>query len=426
MSILCTVMLLVLLAIGLPVGFALGSGGLVGMLLFMGAGEGTLNQIPLLAYKSLDDFVLCAVPLYVLMSQILLEGKVGDDLFELGNKWLRHLPGGLGAATIVACGIFAAITGSSAACAVTIGAIAIPEMLKRNYERTVVLGAVAAGGTLGILIPPSIPMILYGAITGESIGQLFMSGVVPGFMLTIFFIGVVVYKSRNLPLEPKASWEERMEALKTSFWGLLLPVIVVGGIYTGAFTPTEAAAVGTVYSLFITFCVYKTLTLKHMPNILLGTVKTTSMIFCIMIGATLFGFVLTILQVPQALTLMVTEMQFSRWIFFIMINCLLLFLGCILETVSIIFITVPILYPIILQLGFDPIWFNVILQINMEMALITPPVGMNLFVLQGVSPDSKMTQIVKGVIPYAVVMGIEVLILCFFPGLATWLPSVVK
>ena len=426
MIILFTVMLLVLLAIGLPVGFALGSGGLVGMLLFMGVGEGTLNQIPLLAYKSLDDFVLCAVPLYVLMSQILLEGKVGDDLFELGNKWLRHLPGGLGAATIVACGIFAAITGSSAACAVTIGAIAIPEMLKRNYERTVVLGAVAAGGTLGILIPPSIPMILYGAITGESIGQLFMSGVVPGFMLTIFFIGVVVYKSRNLPLEPKASWEERMEALKMSFWGLLLPVIVVGGIYTGAFTPTEAAAVGTVYSLFITFCIYRTLTLKHMPNILLGTVKTTSMIFCIMIGATLFGFVLTILQVPQALTLMVTEMQFSRWIFFIMINCLLLFLGCILETVSIIFITVPILYPIILQLGFDPIWFNVILQINMEMALITPPVGMNLFVLQGVSPDSKMTQFVKGVIPYAVVMGIEVLILCFFPGLATWLPSVVK
>ena len=425
MILLFTVMLLLLLAIGLPVGFALGTGGLVGMLLFMG-GEGTLNQIPLLAYKSLDDFVLCAVPLYVLMSQILLEGKVGNDLFELGNKWLRHLPGGLGAATIVACGIFAAITGSSAACAVTIGAIAIPEMLKRNYERTVVLGAVAAGGTLGILIPPSIPMILYGAITGESIGQLFMSGFVPGFMLTIFFILIVVYKSRNLPLEPKASWEERMDALKSSIWGLLLPVIVVGGIYTGAFTPTEAAAVGTVYSLFITFCIYRTLSLKDIPNILLGTVKTSSMIFAIMIGATLFGFVLTILQVPQALTLMVTEMQLSRWIFFIMINCLLLFLGCILETVSIIFITVPILYPIILQLGFDPIWFNVILQINMEMALITPPVGMNLFVIQGVSPDSKMTQIVKGVMPYALVMGIEMLILCFVPGLATWLPSIVK
>ena len=425
MIVLFTVLLLVLLAIGLPVGFALGTGGLTGMLLFMG-GEGTLNQIPLLAYKSLDDFVLCAVPLYVLMSQILLEGKVGNDLFELGNKWLRHLPGGLGAATIVACGIFAAITGSSAACAVTIGAIAIPEMLKRNYERTVVLGAVAAGGTLGILIPPSIPMILYGAITGESIGQLFMSGVVPGFMLTIFFIGVVVFKSRNLPLEPKASWDERITALKSSIWGLMLPVIVVGGICTGAFTPTEAAAVGTVFSLFITFCIYKTLTVKDLPGILLGTVRTSSMIFAIMIGATLFGFVLTILQVPQALTRMVTEMEMSRWIFFIMINCLLLFLGCILETVSIIFITVPILYPIIMQLGFDPIWFNVILQINMEMALITPPVGMNLFVIQGVSPDSKMTQIVKGVMPYAAVMALEMLILCLVPGLATWLPSIVK
>ena len=425
MIVLFTVLLLALLAIGLPVGFALGTGGMAGMILFMGL-EGTLNQIPLLAYKSLDDFVLCAVPLYVLMSQILLDGKVGDDLFELGNKWLRHLPGGLGAATIVACGIFAAITGSSAACAVTIGAIAIPEMLKRNYERTVVLGAVAAGGTLGILIPPSIPMILYGSITGESIGQLFMSGVVPGFMLTLFFIGIVIYKSRNLPLEPKASWEERISALKSSSWGLMLPVIVVGGIYTGAFTPTEAAAVGTVFSLFITFFIYKTLTVKNIPGILLGTVKTSSMIFAIMIGATLFGFVLTILQVPQALTRMVAEMEMSRWIFFIMINCLLLFLGCILETISIIFITMPILYPIILQLGFDPIWFNVILQINMEMALITPPVGMNLFVIQGVSPDSKMTQIVKGVVPYAAVMALEILILCFVPGLATWLPSVVK
>ena len=205
-----------------------------------------------------------------------------------------------------------------------------------------------------------------------------------------------------------------------------MPVIVVGGIYTGAFTPTEAAAVGTVFSLFITFFIYKTLTVKNIPGILLGTVKTSSMIFAIMIGATLFGFVLTILQVPQALTRMIAEMEMSRWIFFIMINCLLLFLGCILETISIIFITMPILYPIILQLGFDPIWFNVILQINMEMALITPPVGMNLFVIQGVSPDSRMTQIVKGVVPYAAVMALEILILCFVPGLATWLPSVVK
>ncbi|XOQ53072.1 MAG: hypothetical protein ACFWT7_06800 [Succiniclasticum sp.] len=425
MILLFTILLLVLLAIGVPVAIALGTGGLTGMLLFMDS-EGVLEQIPILAYKSLDDFVLCAVPLYILMSAILLRGKVGEDLFELGNKWLRHFPGGLGIATITACGIFAAITGSSVACAVTIGAIAIPEMLKRGYDRTIVLGAVAGGGTLGILIPPSIPMILYGAITGESIGKLFLSGVLPGLLLCLFFIILVVSQSRHLPVQPQASWQERMQALRKSFWGLLLPILVVGGIYTGIFTPTEAAAVGTIYALVITFGVYRTLTWRDLPPILLETVETTAMIFAIMIGATLFGFVLTVLQVPQALTLLVAHVEVSRWIFFLLINILLLFLGCILETVSIVFITVPILYPIIVQLGFDPIWFNVVMQINMEMALITPPVGMNLFVLQGVSPDSRMEQIIRSVIPYVCIMAFEIVLLCFFPRIATFLPSVVK
>lgn len=420
-----TALLLLLLVMGLPVAFSLGMAGVAGMLLFMG-GDGALAQLPIIGYKSLDDFVLTAVPLYILMSQILLTGKVGNDLFELANKWLRHLPGGLGIATVMACAVFAAITGSSVACAVTIGAIAIPEMLARGYERSLVLGAVAAGGTLGILIPPSIPMILYGAITDESIGKLFMSGVVPGAILTVLFIMIVVYRSRNLPREAAASWDERISALKKSFWGLLLPVIVVGGIYTGIFTPTEAAGIGTVYSLIITFGIYRTLSLKDMPEILEDTIKTTCMIFAIMIGASLFGFVLTILDAPQALTNFVVDMQTNRWVIFVAINILLLFLGCILESVSIIFITLPILFPLIVRLGFDPIWFNVVMLINLELALITPPVGMNLFVLQGISPDSKMTQIIKGVIPFGAVMALEILLLCFFPEIATWLPSVVK
>lgn len=420
-----TALLLLLLIMGLPVAFSLGMAGVAGMLLFMG-GDGALAQLPIIGYKSLDDFVLTAVPLYILMSQILLTGKVGNDLFELANKWLRHLPGGLGIATVMACAVFAAITGSSVACAVTIGAIAIPEMLARGYERSLVLGAVAAGGTLGILIPPSIPMILYGAITDESIGKLFMSGVVPGAILTVLFIMIVVYRSRNLPREAAASWDERISALKKSFWGLLLPVIVVGGIYTGIFTPTEAAGIGTVYSLIITFGIYRTLSLKDMPEILEDTIKTTCMIFAIMIGASLFGFVLTILDAPQALTNFVVDMQTNRWVIFVAINILLLFLGCILESVSIIFITLPILFPLIVRLGFDPIWFNVVMLINLELALITPPVGMNLFVLQGISPDSKMTQIIKGVIPFGAVMALEILLLCFFPEIATWLPSVVK
>lgn len=425
MLVMFTVLLLVLLFSGLPVAFALGLSGVAGMVLFLG-GEGALAQLPIIGYKSLDDFVLTAVPMYILMSQILLTGKVGNDLFELANKWLRHLPGGLGVATVIACAIFAAITGSSVACAVTIGSIAIPEMLSRGYRRHLVLGTVAAGGTLGILIPPSIPMILYGAITDESIGKLFMSGVVPGVLLTIMFIGIVVYSSRSLPLQEAASWDERLTALKKSFWGLMLPVIVVGGIYTGVFTPTEAAGVGTVYSLFITFFVYRTLGLKDLPEILRDTIQTSCMIFAIMIGASLFGFVLTILNAPQALTEYVAGLDMGRWMVFIAINILLLFLGCILESISIIFITLPILFPLIVRLGFDPIWFNVVMLINLELALITPPVGMNLFVLQGISPDSKMTDIIKGVIPFGLVMALEILVLCFFPEIATWLPSVLK
>lgn len=282
-----TIILFFLLLIGLPVAFSLGMGGVAGIFAFMGGTSEALSQVPIIGYQSIDDFVLTAVPLYILMSQILLEGKVGSNLFELANKWLRHLPGGLGVATIIACAIFAAITGSSVACAVTIGAIAIPEMLSRGYDRATVLGSVAAGGTLGILIPPSIPMILYSAITDESVGKLFMSGVLPGVLMTLMFTGIVVMRSRHLEREAAATWAERMDELKKSFWGLMLPVIVVGGIYSGIFTPTEAAAIGTVYSIIITMLVYRTLTPFDMPKILKDTVKTTCMIFAIMIGANL-------------------------------------------------------------------------------------------------------------------------------------------
>lgn len=203
-------------------------------------------------------------------------------------------------------------------------------------------------------------------------------------------------------------------------------MIVVGGIYTGAFTPTEAAGVGTVYSLFITFFIYRTLTLKDMPGILNDTVQTSCMIFAIMIGASLFGFVLTILDAPRALTNWVAGLDLGKWAVFVAINILLLFLGCILESISIIFITLPILFPLIMRLGFDPIWFNVVMLLNLELALITPPVGMNLFVLQGVSPESKMTDIIRGVVPFGCMMALEILFLCFFPEVATWLPSVLK
>ena len=420
-----SLLILLLLVAGMPVAFALSLSGVLGMFAFLG-GVSAFPQIPVIAYKTLDDFVLTAVPLYILMSQILLKGRVGSELFELGSKWLGHLPGGLGVATVFACAIFAAISGSSVATAVTIGAMAIPEMLSRGYKRTVVLGTVAAGGTLGILIPPSIPMILYGAITDESVGKLFLSGVVPGTLLTLLFIAYVIFMSGDMERQAPASWEERWAILRHAGWGLLLPILVVGGIYTGAFTPTEAAAVGTVYSLIITFFVYRTVKLSDLPEILEDSVKTTSMIFAIMIGAMLFGFILTALQVPQALMAVVTESGMDRWMIFLGVNLVLLVLGCVLETVSIILITLPMLYPIMRHLGFDLIWFNVVLLINMELALISPPIGMNLFVIKGISPDSKIQEIIRGSLPFALIMAAEIALLCFVPGLATWLPQVLK
>lgn len=413
-----------LLVIGMPVAFTLSVAGILGIIQFVDVSF--LSQVPVIAYKTLDSYVLTSVPLYILMSQIMLTGRVGSGLFELGSMWMGHLPGGLGIATIFACAIFAAISGSSVATAVTIGAMAIPEMLKRGYDRKLVVGSVAAGGTLGILIPPSIPMILYGTITDESVGKLFMSGVVPGALLTVLFICYIVFASWDKPREPRSSHAEKMKSLRENIWGLFLPVIIIGGIYTGIFTPTEAAAVGTVYALAITFFVYRSVTIQDMPAILRATIKTSCMIFSIMIGAMLFGYILTILQVPQALMRLVTEGDLNRWIVMLGINIMLLILGCVLETVSIILIILPMLYPIIKALGFDPIWFNVVLLINMELALITPPVGMNLFVIKGISEDSSIQDIIAGAAPFAAIMVFEILLLCFVPEIATWLPSVLK
>lgn len=419
-----SVFIIILLLAGMPVAFSLTFAGALGIIAFLDISS--LSQIPVIAYKTLDDFVLSAVPLYILMSQIMLTGKVGSGLFDLGSKWMGHLPGGLGIATIFACAIFAAISGSSVATAVTIGAMAIPEMIKRGYDRNLVFGTVAAGGTLGILIPPSIPMILYGSITDESVGKLFFSGVVPGVLMTAFFILYVIYSSKDKAREPKATTAEKMASLRENVWGLFLPVLIIGGIYSGMFTPTEAAAVGTVYSIIITFCVYRSVHLSDMPEILLATVKTTSMIFAIMIGAMVFGFILTILQVPQALMALVANSDVNRWVVLLGVNLVLLVLGCVLETVSIILITLPMLFPIMKALGFDLIWFNVVLAINMELALITPPVGMNLFVIKGIYEKSTIQQIVHGSFPFAVIMALEILLLCFFPELATWLPDYLK
>jgi len=415
-------LLLALLFIGLPVAFSLGTASLALIVAF----DLPFKIIGQTIFSSMDSFVLLAVPLFILMSQVLLDGRVGDDLFDVMNTWVRHLPGGLAIATILSCAFFAAITGSSATTAATIGMVAFPALIERGYERRFVLGLLAAGGTLGILIPPSIPMILYGAVTEESVGKLFVAGIVPGLVLTAIFVIYAIIRSRGggyRAYEP-ASWKERLQITRKNLWGIALPIIIIGGIYSGAFTPTEAAAVGLVYSLFITLVVYRTLSLKDLPGICLRSVGTSCMIAMIIAGALLFGRVMTLLEIPQQLTQMVIDAGLSPLGFVIVMNILMLGLGCILETVSIVLLTMPLVAPILGALQIDPIWYAVVLVINLEMALITPPVGVNLYIIHGISDDITMGEIVKGVFPFMILMVGMLILAIAYPPMSTWLPSI--
>ncbi|AER65965.1 TRAP dicarboxylate transporter, DctM subunit [Thermovirga lienii DSM 17291] len=414
--------LLIILFLGLPVAFSLGSTSVILIL---------LNHLPVkiigsTMYSSLESFTLLAIPLFVLMSQILLDGRVGDDLFDVMNAWVRHLPGGLAIATILACAFFAAITGSGAATAATIGMVAYPAMIQRGYDKKFTLGLLAAGGTLGILIPPSIPLILYGAITEESVGKLFIAGVVPGLILTAIFVVYAVFKSKRggfTPIE-RTSWSERLRVTGKNIWGILLPILIIGGIYSGAFTPTEAAAVGLAYSLFITVFIYKTIKIRELPKICLKSVGTSSMIALIIAAAILFGRVMTMLMIPQKLTELIIEHNFTPLMFILAMNLLMLILGMVLETVSIILLTMPLVAPILLALNIDPIWYAIILTINMTMALITPPVGMNLYVINGLSDDINMGDIIQGVWPFIILMMFMLVLAIVFPQLSLWLPSI--
>jgi len=411
--------LLLLLFTGLPVFISLAVLA-VGALLLTGQ---NLSIVPLAMYGATENFVLLAVPLFMLMAHIMTRGGVGDDLFDFVHVWLKHLPGGLAMTTVITCAVFAAICGSSAATAATVGIAAIPPMIRYNYEKSFVLGLVAAGGTLGILIPPSGPMIIYGAVTNTSVGKLFMAGILPGIVIsTLFLIYCWFFASRTPELkgDTASTWAHRWQASKRAALSLVMPPVIIGGIYLGIFTPTEAAGIGATMAFIICFLIYRRLGLKDVFPILKDTVKTTTMIFMIIGAAILFGQVLTINQVPQKIINLAVEIELGKWTFLIFVNCLLFFLGCFLEVVSTILIVVPILFPIVERLGIDPIWFGVIFTINMELALITPPVGMNLYVTMGVA-ESNLKEVVKGVWPFLVLLLLGLALVMLIPEVSLWL-----
>ena len=423
-----TSLLFVLIFSGMPIAFALGLLGLMGFAITFGGGP-MLMQLPTVAYKILDDFIIVSVPLFLLLSAILSQGRIGTLLYEFASVWVRHLPGGFGVATVFAAAIFAAMSGSAVATVATIGLIAIPEMLKRGYDRTLVFGTVAIGGVLGPLIPPSIYMILIGAITGDSVGKLFMAGMLPGILLALIFsvyIGVRAIRSPSLSLIAPATWQERGNAFRKSFSGLMAPALVLGGIYSGVFTPSEAAAVGMVYSLLICCLVHRSLSWKELPKVFMDGAKLSSAILFMVAGAVVFGHLVSLLQIPEKTAGFLSTLPFSRMIILFIALFLILILGALMDEASILLITYPTLYHVFVnKFGFDSIWFAVVFVFTLEVGLVAPPVGINVFVVQGIWQDAKFDEVVKGVMPFALLMVAAILLVVYIEPLSLWLPKYV-
>lgn len=423
-SVIIILFLILLLGFGTPIAFCLGALGATGIIAFLD--WGTLYQIAEIAADSGTSLFMLTLPLFILMAEVVSFSGVGDDLYSAAQDWLSWLPGGLAISSIATCTGFAAISGSSPATAATVGLIAIPEMLKRGYNRYLAVGAIAAGGTLGILIPPSITMIIYGIITEVSIGKLFMAGIIPGILLSLLLsvaiAGAVTLKPSLAPRSQGVSWSRRFSSLKRVWAFLVLAISIIGSIYAGIATPTESAAIGATLSIVIAL-IYRRLTFKALHGALLRTVGVTAMIMFLVIGGNVMAFLLSTLSIPQYLTEAVTALSMSKWSIMIMINIVLIAMGCLLDPMAIMVISLPILFPIVTQLGFDPVWFGIVVTINVEMGMITPPVGLNLFILKGSVPGVTMKDVVGGSLPFLFLLMLGLALIMLFPPLATWLPG---
>ncbi len=412
-----------LLVLGLPVAFALGVTAVVLLLLHTGNFHSTI-QLAIAGFRAMDSFVLVAIPLYVLLGESFTNGSSSQRLYGGVIAMTRHLRGGLGIATVSSCGVFAAISGSSMANAVTLGRITIPEMRAQGYDKGLACGLVASGGTLGMLIPPSLAFILYSALTETSVRALFAAGLLPGLLqigLTILFLVALARVPASLP---KASWGERLVALKGAFWALALPVIVLGGIYGGVFTATEAAAVGAIYVIVVNVVGDRGFRLYAFWRTLRSTVETSSRLLSIVIGSSLLGHSMTLMQIPQQIAALAIALPLPPEFVLVAILLVLAFLGCFLDPISITLIAVPIVFPVIVAMGVDPIWFGVLLVMTLELGMITPPIGMNLFAIQSVVPDIRSVEMWHSALPFVGISIASIGIVYIFPEVATWLPNI--
>ena len=409
-----------LLLASLPVAFSLGS---LGLGLLVTGGFSPL-MAPQAILSTLDGFILLAVPLFLLMSNILLYGGCGKDLYSAVQAWVGHWPGGLAIATIVSCGIFAAISGVSVATAATIGVVAIPEMIERGYNKKFVYGLLAAGGTLGILIPPSLPMIVYGFITEESVIALFLAGIGPGvFLIGLFILFSIIYAhffGGYTPSAP-ASWQERRRSMIKVSPTIGLASLILGGIYTGVFTPTEAAAVGFALALILTVGILRSLSFANFKKAVFEAMVTTAAILIIIAGAKIFGKAITLYRIPQEISMAIQVLIDSKAMFILVVCIVLIAMGLVFETLSMVLIMVPVLLPAAMNMGIDPIWFGIFMVIMVECALITPPVGLNLYVIQSVS-GAPLGDVARGVLPFLALMLFTVFVMYVWPDLALYIP----
>jgi C4-dicarboxylate transporter DctM subunit len=415
------IMLFVFMFMGTPVAVALGLSSLLTIFFF---GSDSLASLSLKMYETSEHFTLMAIPFFVLAGAFMTTGGVAKRMIRFAVAVVGHFHGGLAIASVMACCLFAAVSGSSPATVVAVGSIVIAGMVRSGYPQSFAAGVVCNAGTLGILIPPSIVMVVYGAATETSVGRLFMAGVVPGLMLGLLLMIAIyiVARIKNFPRQPRASLQEVLVAGRDSFWGLMLIIIILGGIYGGVFTPTEAAAVSAVYAFFVAVFIYRDIGLKEVPEVLLDASKVTIMLMFIIVNALLFAHVLTTERIPQAIAEQIVAWDMAPWEFLIVVNLLLLVAGMFMEPTGIILILAPILFPIATQLGIDPVHLGILIVVNLEIGMVTPPIGLNLFVTAGIT---KMTigQVVRAASPWLILLLAFLILVTYIPAISLWLPD---
>ncbi|HET7805805.1 MAG TPA: TRAP transporter large permease [Pseudolabrys sp.] len=420
------VALFALMMLRVPVGIAMGLVGVLGFGYLIGDITPALKLLAQSPIRTATEAEFAVIPLFLLMGAFASASGMSRELFRASNTFLGHLRGGLGIATIAACGGFAAICGSSVATAATFSKVAYPEMRQHGYPQSFATGVIAAGGSLGIMIPPSTVFAVYGLITEQDIGKLFIAGIVPGLLAVAMYIATInliaFMRPHFLPKTPRHSWAERVQALREIWAVVLLFIFIIGGLYAGMFTATEAAGMGAA-GAFIIAVVRRKLSRADFWHCLVESLRTTAAVFTILIGALLFGYFLTITQTPQKVTEFLTGLGFGPYGVLILIMLMYLVLGCIMDAMAMIILTIPIIFPVIKTLGFDPIWFGVIIVMTVELGLIHPPVGMNVFVIKSVIKDVKLSTVFYGVMPFVVTDILRLAVLIALPVLATWLPS---